>query len=309
MVEELLRIEGEEIKANLTPLPENREIFYFEYSIDGKQFKELATFSPQVFIKGLEENLTLLEKYRDKVSPQRKSIYAITPFHPAIRRIVEIVQKDLTGSYKRTIEGFPVSCLIEFPESESLIQLNYLAEVELENITAGLKNKFNIFIPIVLSPENRKAIISAKIAYELANQKVIKEEKLDEINISSQQSIIEQELTKFKDKLDTIISKVKLEIGEVEASKRAYEIEKQLEELTKKMERIVKDKARKKSQGLPVIKEEKEFLKTFPIPTEVLERNTHAILEAKEKIMNALFSYFQPQQRRFETSKCKKGNR
>jgi hypothetical protein len=73
------------------------------------------------------------------------------------------------------------------------------------------------------------------------------------------------------------------------------------------MERIVKDKARKKSQGLPVIKEEKEFLKTFPIPSpEVLERNTHAILEAKEKIMNALFSYFQPQQRRFETSKCKK---
>ncbi|MCL0056442.1 BREX-1 system adenine-specific DNA-methyltransferase PglX [Dehalococcoidia bacterium] len=52
---------------------------------------------------------------------------------------------------------------------------------------------------------------------------------------------------------------------------------------------------------------QKEFLKTFPIPSrEVLEKYKDRISEAKEKIMAALFSHFQPQQRRFETSKCKK---
>lgn len=258
MVKELLYIKGEEIKANLTSLPENREIFYFEYNLNGDQLRELATFSPEVFIKGLEENLVLLEKYKNKISPERKSIYAITPFHPAIRHLVGVIKKNHTGSYKRIIESFPISCLLEFPQSESLFQLNYLAEIELENVTAGLKNRFNILIPLIFSSKDGKAIISAKLAYELANQKVIQEEKLSEFDASSHQPIIDQELAKFKDKLDTIVSKVKLEIGEVEASKKAYEIEKQLEELTKKLERVVNDKVRKKSQGLPVLKEETE---------------------------------------------------
>ena len=256
LLKQLLEIEANRIKARFTPLPENGKILFFEYSLDGKKVKELATFSSEVFIRDLEETLKIQEKYKDKLT--KEGVFAISIFHPAVLYLIEKIKDVYSGNYERIVENLPVRCRVEFPNSAEIIQVNYIAEVELENITAGIKNSFKIFVPIILSPKDKKILIDAKMGYELAHQPSTEERKIEELNLLRYQGLIDFQFQKFKDKLEITIGKVGLEIGELEVSKKAYEIEKELEELIKRLERVVTNKVRKKSQGLLIVKEEAE---------------------------------------------------
>lgn len=262
MIKAFLFASGSEIGASLEHCDDYPDLFLLRYRSRGETVNELATLEPKVFIAGDATLQAALEDYEGRVSPHRKGIYYLGPYHPVISALIQKLLSKVSDrplTFIRTLPTFPSAVRQLFPTADEVVQINYFATLHIVNPLADIEAQFELLVPILVSPKDGKAEINAKAAYDLAFAQFTAEERWEDFEEGDFCSFVEQRLKDFAAKQKNQVEQVTVRLSELEAEVLKAAVERRAEEWAQELERLADQLARKKSQGLSTKEEERKI--------------------------------------------------
>lgn len=252
IIKKLMDKVGKSFGFELELLDKENEIYLFTYPDGGKKNKELVTTRQATFLKLPEAIKDFERKYAYKLS--RRDLCYLGVYHRGLQNLIKSVIDGYDGFFRREISSSA------FP-SKRVYQLNYIAGLEIENLLTGLKTNTEVLIPVIVDSESAEIKLDAKVALELAENKVDKEDKIDEEELEEGKRIAGEQMYKIEEMLKSNYRRLSLSLEELKAERVKERLEGEVEEVTRKLERLTEVLEDKRSSGIDYSKEEKEIEK------------------------------------------------
>jgi len=263
MVKALLSVSGKEIRASLKHLDDYPDLYLFSYRSANGTVHELVTLEPKVFIGGDSVLQEAVDNYETYLSPHRKGIYYLSSFHPAVSTLIDKLLSqamEAPAAFTRTLPTFPSTARQLFPTADEIVQINYFATLHIVNPLANIEARFDLLVPVLLSPKDGKVEISAKAAYDLAFAQFSIEEQWEDFDEAALRPLLEERLNDFAVKQKNEIERVTVRLSEIEAEALRASMESRQKALIQELQRLTEQLIRKKSQGLPTREEERKIV-------------------------------------------------